>query len=105
MQEFYIGQIFEDTYPPQAAIWCNNNQARIDKTDYGFVIVDTTPSLEQQARQAWEQEFYALDKDMPRYAEDIIDALDNKNKISKEAKERAERKKELRAEGKSKGYI
>lgn len=25
-QEFVEGQIFEDIYPPEAAIWCNNNQ-------------------------------------------------------------------------------
>lgn len=29
-EEFYIGQIFEDVYPPEAAIWCNANNAYID---------------------------------------------------------------------------
>lgn len=29
-QEYYIGQIFEGKYPPEAAIWCNANQAYID---------------------------------------------------------------------------
>lgn len=28
-QEFYIGQVFDDMYPPEAAEWCNNNDARI----------------------------------------------------------------------------
>ena len=28
--EFYIGQVFEGTYPPEAAIWCNENNAFID---------------------------------------------------------------------------
>ncbi len=27
--EFYIGQIFETTYPPEAAAWCNDNNATI----------------------------------------------------------------------------
>lgn len=29
-EEFYIGQIFNGIYPPEAAIWCNHNNARID---------------------------------------------------------------------------
>lgn len=28
--DFYIGQIFEEAYPPEAAIWCNANNAFID---------------------------------------------------------------------------
>ena len=31
MAEFYIGQIFEGKYPPEAAIWCNQNNAYIEK--------------------------------------------------------------------------
>jgi hypothetical protein len=27
--DFYIGQIFEDIYPPEAAEWCNSNNAMI----------------------------------------------------------------------------
>lgn len=27
--EYYIGQIFEDMYPSEAAEWCNNNNAMI----------------------------------------------------------------------------
>ena len=30
-EEFYIGQIFEGVYPPEAAIWCNANNAYIDE--------------------------------------------------------------------------
>lgn len=29
-EEYYIGQIFEGSYPPAAAIWCNANNAYID---------------------------------------------------------------------------
>lgn len=29
-QEYYIGQIFEGSYPPSAAVWCNANNAYID---------------------------------------------------------------------------
>lgn len=28
-EQFYIGQIFEGSYPPAAAIWCNQNHACI----------------------------------------------------------------------------
>lgn len=28
--EYYIGQIFEGSYPPSAAVWCNANNAYID---------------------------------------------------------------------------
>lgn len=31
--EFYIGQIFEDIYPPEAADWCNSNNAMMVKID------------------------------------------------------------------------
>jgi len=29
-QNFYIGQVFDDIYPPEAAVWCNANNAFID---------------------------------------------------------------------------
>lgn len=31
--EFYIGQIFEEMYPQEAAEWCNNNNAMIVEID------------------------------------------------------------------------
>lgn len=31
--EFYIGQIFEDIYPPEAVDWCNSNNAMIVEID------------------------------------------------------------------------
>ena len=32
-QEYYIGQIFEDMYPKEAADWCNANNTRIIEID------------------------------------------------------------------------
>lgn len=29
--EFYIGQIFENDYPPEAAVWCNEHGAKIEE--------------------------------------------------------------------------
>jgi biopolymer transport protein ExbD len=31
MNEYYINQIFNDTYPPEAALWCNENRAYIEE--------------------------------------------------------------------------
>lgn len=31
MEQFYIGQKFTGTYPPAAAIWCNQNDAHIER--------------------------------------------------------------------------
>lgn len=36
---FYIGQTFSNEYPPQAAIWCNNNNAHIEKNGSIYIIV------------------------------------------------------------------
>lgn len=35
---FYIGQFFEKAYPPDAAVWCNKNNAYIDTIDGGYEI-------------------------------------------------------------------
>lgn len=32
-EEFYIGQIFEEVYPPEASIWCEENNAQIDELE------------------------------------------------------------------------
>ncbi len=58
----------------------------------------------EQEKQSWEQEFYSLDKDFPRYIEDIINVIGESN-LPEIQKERNKRKKELRQLGKEKGYI
>ena len=49
-QEFYIGQIFEGKYPPEAAVWCNQNNAKID------VIEPITKEVEETYIEMVEQE-------------------------------------------------
>lgn len=64
MENFYIGQIFEDIYPIEAAEWCNEQESGYitileiepENGNRRFQIVDTTPSEEEQA-QARETEF------------------------------------------------
>jgi hypothetical protein len=56
-QEFFIGQIFDGIYPPDAAAWCNNNNAYIeDLGDNRYEIKNIEISLptyeEQSARRA-----------------------------------------------------
>ena len=36
---YNIGQIFQGTYPPEAAVWCNRNGAYIEAVDGGYQIV------------------------------------------------------------------
>lgn len=44
-QEYYIGQIFEGSYPPSAACWCNANNAYIDVIgDYRYEIKAIPPA-------------------------------------------------------------
>lgn len=51
-QEYYIGQIFEGKYPPEAAIWCNANNAYIDVIgDHRYeikAIPEHIPTKEEQ---------------------------------------------------------
>lgn len=37
-EQFYINQVFEGTYPPEAAIFCNENRAFIEPDGENFVI-------------------------------------------------------------------
>ena len=56
MTEYYIGQIFEEVYPPDAADWCNDNNCFIDEIEplnkkrrfEIFAIPEPTPE-EQEA--------------------------------------------------------
>lgn len=48
MTEYYIGQIFKEEYPPEAADWCNSNNCFIDEIEpinnkRRFEIKETQP--------------------------------------------------------------
>ncbi len=46
---YYIGQTFEGTYPPEAALWCNENRAKIERVNGVFTIVEIPePTIEEQ---------------------------------------------------------
>ena len=40
MNKFKIEQTFKGTYPPEAAVWCNANNAHIEKQEGQYIIVD-----------------------------------------------------------------
>lgn len=44
--EYFIGQKFEGKYPPQAAVWCNRNNAHIEKENGIYTIVENVPLSE-----------------------------------------------------------
>lgn len=61
-EEFYVGQIFENEYPPEAAIWCNENNATIEASDDGrFKIIEipiyipTKEEIENQRQQYYKE--------------------------------------------------
>ena len=43
---YKIGQTFKGTYPPEAAVWCNTNNAHIEKQGEQYVIVANAPAPE-----------------------------------------------------------
>ena len=46
MNKFKIEQTFKGTYPPEAAVWCNANNAHIEKQGEQYVIVENAPAPE-----------------------------------------------------------
>ncbi len=44
--KFKIGQTFKGTYPPEAAVWCNANNAHIEVLDGVYTIVENAPTPE-----------------------------------------------------------
>lgn len=40
---FYINQVFEGEYPPEAAVWCNSNNAYIEPIGSGRYIIREVP--------------------------------------------------------------
>lgn len=52
-QEYYIEQIFEGKYPPEAAIWCNSNNAVMVKLEDKKYQIQAIPEpSEEEKKQA-----------------------------------------------------
>ena len=51
-ENFYIGQIFDGSYSPEAAIWCNANNAYIEKiADTRYEIKEVPAPSEEEIKQ------------------------------------------------------
>ncbi len=46
---FYIGQTFTGKYPPEAAAWCNKNNAHIEKSNGVYTIVENPKEVVTKA--------------------------------------------------------
>ena len=52
--DFKIGQKFYDVYPPEAAIWCNENDAHIEEITGGYKIVANPEKTDDDVMQIYE---------------------------------------------------
>lgn len=50
-QEFYIGEIFDGVYPPEAAIWCNTHNAFIEQIGNKRYEIKEVPSAPAPTRE------------------------------------------------------
>lgn len=48
---YNIGQVFEEVYPPEAAVWCNANNAHIEVLDGKYTIVENAPAPEPTVKE------------------------------------------------------
>lgn len=53
--EYYIGQIFEGKYPPSVAVWCNQNNAYIEKIDGNRYEIKAIPEPPAPTKKEQEQ--------------------------------------------------
>lgn len=63
IENYHIGQTFEDKYPPMAACWCNMNNAHIEKDGNIYTIVENPaplPPTYEEVSQAREAEYARL---------------------------------------------
>ena len=54
--KFTIGQKFDVPYPPETAIWCNENNAHIKQIDDGYIIVENPEPTEEELHEQVEKE-------------------------------------------------
>lgn len=65
-EEFYVGQIFEGSYPPAAACWANANQAYIEVIGdhrYEIKAVPPAPAPTKEEQEQARANAYAIEID------------------------------------------
>lgn len=102
-EDFYIGQIFDETYPPEAAVWCNENNAMIQELEpengvRRFEIVEIPEHIPtKEDIRAMRQVRYTNEADPIRYEYD--EALARGEETAEEKKQAwLDKKDEIRAE-------
>lgn len=103
--DFYIGQIFNGTYPPEAANWCNTNNAIIQEIDehrYEICAIPEPPAPTEEEQRQKRAEAYRLEKDpitcqitslrdeeqTPEVIEEINELLQKRAEVVKEIQDR-----------------
>jgi len=61
---FRIGQEFDNIYPPDAAIWCNENNAHIDVVEGKYIIVENPPPPEPTYAESRLREYPSINDQM-----------------------------------------
>lgn len=71
--EFFIGQIFEETYPPEAAVWCNSHGDRyiteLEKSEAGKRRFQIVAVPELSLEEVKSQKLQELDQKFMRWYE------------------------------------
>lgn len=65
-QDFYIGQVFDGIYPPEAASWCNGNNAYIDEIGdrrYEIKAIPPAPAPTKEQQEQARANAYASEID------------------------------------------
>lgn len=63
--EFYIGLTFNGKYPPEAAAWCNKNNAHIEKRNGVYTIVENpAPPSTRKVRTFAKDAIWVATKDL-----------------------------------------
>lgn len=94
-EEFYIGQVFEGVYPPEAAIWCNANNAYIDvigEKRYEIKAVPEPPApTKEEQREARARAYQAEVDPITSHISRLRDAEQTEEVIAEIAELMAER--------------
>lgn len=69
--DFYIGQTFAGKYPPEAAVWCNGNNAHIEASDGAYTIVENPPPPETKTIRTFSKfQIWVATRELPIMKED-----------------------------------
>lgn len=93
MTEFYIGQILDNPYPPEAAIWCNQNNCMLDDINVNGeikTIINQVPDLTEKERKTiflntfFKVGDYGYYRKKPKGYQSAIESINTAYNIAKE---------------------